>query len=128
MEKPDIGGQTPGPNISRHFLETPEIDFQFLRGQGTLSPLQQVVDPLGDLEKLRLRRADNHPLGDHAQGVHQGNQGLEDFGDAAAGGGAVGVDETQAAKLSGQGRQFRQQGRRQPVGIVGQGGLRVVNP
>jgi hypothetical protein len=63
------------------------------------------VNALGDSEELG-RRIDNDPLGGDAQGVHQGDQGLEDFGYSSTKGGAVDMNDSQVAQVTGHRRKL----------------------
>jgi hypothetical protein len=100
MEKPNVGRQLIPVNLISYPLNIPEVCIQLTGRQGAFGSLQQVVNALRDLEKLRLR-VDNHPLGGYAQRGHEWDQGLKYFGYAPAKGGAVDVNDSQVAQVTG---------------------------
>jgi hypothetical protein len=99
VEEPNVRLDPIASNILGNLAYTAEIGLCFLGGQYPISPLEQVVDTLSDPKKL-LRRVDYQPLGGEAEGVHERNNGLENLGNAAAGGCAVNMQHPKGPKVS----------------------------
>ena len=106
VEEPDVGGQVVVAHGVGDLADVLVVDVQLVGREGAVGALEQVVNLLGDVEEPGFGGVDHDALGLNAKGIEEGDQGLEDLGHTAAGGGAVEMEHTQMAELVCQREQF----------------------